>query len=86
MYIGKAPRVYDYIKTWGSKVIIYIIRESLPRRQDKFIPPSRESIFIGYNEYTTVYKRVYIPDIYITIILSNIKFYKDLPGSSIKNY
>ena len=37
VYTGKAPRVYDYIKTWGYKVIIYIVRESLPGRQDKFI-------------------------------------------------
>ena len=47
---------------------------------------SREGIFIGYNENTIAYYRVYAPDIYTIIILSNIKFFEDLPGSFIKNY
>ena len=41
---------------------------------------------MGYNKNTIAYYRVYIPNIYTIIILSNVKFFKDLPGSFIKNY
>ena len=50
------------------------------------MPISREGIFIGYNKNTIAYYRVYAPNIYTTIILSNIKFFKNLLGSFIKNY
>ena len=50
------------------------------------MPISRDGIFIGYNKNTIAYYRVYALNIYTTIISSNIKFFKDLPGSSIKNY
>ena len=47
---------------------------------------SREGIFIGYNKNTIAYYKVYTPNIYTIIISSNIKFFKDLLGSFIKNY
>ena len=50
------------------------------------MPIGHKGIFMGYNKHTTAYYYVYAPDIYTTIILSNIKFFKDLLGSSINNY
>ena len=50
------------------------------------MPIGREGIFISYNKNTIAYYKVYAPNIYTIIISSNIKFFKDLPGSSIKNY
>ncbi len=41
---------------------------------------------MGYDENTTAYYRVYTPDIHTTVISSNVKFFEDLPGSSIDNY
>src|SRR6266487_6298818 len=85
-YTRKVLKVYDHIKTWGCKVIAYVARASLLGRQDKFMPTGREGIFIGYNENTTAYYHVYAPDIYTTVISSNVKFFEDLLGSSIDNY
>jgi len=67
-------------------MIAYILRESLPNKQDKLMSIKREGIFIRYNKYTTFYYRLYIPNIYITIIFNNVKFFKDIPDSSINNY
>jgi hypothetical protein len=50
------------------------------------MPTGRKGIFIGYNEHTTTHYRVYAPDMHTTVILSNVKFFKDLLGSSIDNY
>ena len=50
------------------------------------MPISREGIFISYNKNTIAYYKVYAPNIYTIIILSNVRFFKDLLGSSIKNY
>jgi len=41
---------------------------------------------MGYNKYITSYYRLYTLDIYIIIIFSNIKFFKDIPDSFINNY
>ena len=41
---------------------------------------------MGYNKNTIAYYRVYAPNIYTIIISSNVKFFKNLLGSSIKNY
>jgi hypothetical protein len=49
VYIRKVPKVHDYIKTWGYKVITYIARVSLLGRQDKLMPTRREGIFMGYD-------------------------------------
>jgi len=46
----------------------------------------RKRVFIGYNKYTISYYKFYIFNIYITIISSNIKFFKNIPDSSINNY
>ncbi len=67
-------------------MITYVIRASLLGRQDKFMPIGREGIFIGYDKNTTAYYCVYAPDIYTTVISSNVQFFKDLLGSSIDNY
>ena len=85
-YTRKVPKVYDYIKTQGYKVIAYVTRASLLGRQDKFMPIGCEGIFIGYNKNTTAYYRVYAPNIHTTVILSNVKFFEDLLGSLIDNY
>src|SRR6266536_5487429 len=85
-YTCKVLKVYDHIKTWGCKVITYVTRASLLGRQDKFMPTGREGIFIGYNENTTAYYCVYTPNMHTTVILSNVKFFKDLLGSLIDNY
>jgi hypothetical protein len=50
------------------------------------MPTGRKGIFIGYNKHTTTHYYVYAPDIHTTIILSNVKFFKDLLGSLINNY
>jgi len=50
------------------------------------MPTGREGIFMGYNENTTAYYHVYAPDMYTTVVSSNVKFFKDLLGSSIDNY
>ncbi len=50
------------------------------------MPIGREGIFMGYDENTTAYYRVYAPDIHTTVISSNVKFFKDLLGSLIDNY
>ena len=50
------------------------------------MPTGHKEIFIGYNKYTTAYYYVYAPNIYTTIILSNIKFFEDILESSINNY
>jgi len=78
--------IYNYIKAWGYKMIVYILRESLFSKQDKLIFIRREGIFMGYNKHTISYYRLYISNIYIIIIFSNIKFFKDIPNSSINNY
>ena len=67
-------------------MIVYILREFLSSRQNKLMPIRREEIFIGYNKYTISYHKLYISNIYIIIIFSNIKFFKDIPNSSINNY
>ena len=67
-------------------MIAHILRESFFDKQDKLILIKREKVFIGYNKHTISYYRLYILDIYIIIIFSNIKFFKDIPGSSINNY
>jgi len=67
-------------------VIAYILKESFSGRQDKLMPIRREGIFIGYNKHTTFYYKLYISNIYITIIFSNIKFFEDIPGNFINNY
>ena len=85
-YTGKPPEVHGHIRTWGCKVIAHVTRSSLPGRQDKFMPPGREGIFMGYDEYTTAHYRVYAPDMHTTVISSNVTFFEDLPGSSIDNY
>ena len=41
---------------------------------------------MGYDENTTAHYRVYAPDMHTTVISSNVKFFEDLPGSSIDNY
>ena len=85
-YTHKVLKVHDHIKTQGYKVIAYVVRASLPGRQDKLMPTGREGIFMGYDEHTTTHYRVYAPDIHTTVISSNVKFFEDLPGSSIDNY
>ncbi len=50
------------------------------------MPIGRKGIFIDYNKNTTAYYYVYTPDIYTTVISSNVKFFKDLLGSLINNY
>lgn len=85
-YCGRVPRVHNHIKTWGCKVIAHVARESLPDRQDKLMPTGREGIFMGYDTKTTAHHRVYAPDLHRTIISSNVRFFEDIPGSSINNY
>ena len=41
---------------------------------------------MGYNKYITFYYKLYIFNIYIIIIFSNVKFFKDILGSFINNY
>ena len=50
------------------------------------MPTGREGIFIGYNKNTTTYYHVYALNMYTIVILSNVKFFKDLLGSLINNY
>lgn len=83
---GKVPVVHNHIKAWGCKVIAHISRESLPGRQDKLMPTGREGVFMGYDEHTTSHHRLYAPDMHTTIVSSNVKFFEDIPGSSINNY
>jgi hypothetical protein len=85
-YTGKVPRSRGHIRAWGCKVIAHVARESLPGRQDKFMPPGREGIFMGYDEHTTAHHKVYAPDMHTTIMSSNVRFFEDTPGSSIENY
>ena len=40
---------------------------------------------MGYNKNTIAYYRVYTPNIYIILISSNVKFFKDFLRSFIKN-
>ena len=67
-------------------MIAHILREFLSSKQDKFMPIRREGVFMGYNKYIIFYYKLYISNIYITIISSNIKFFKDILDSSINNY
>ena len=67
-------------------MIVYILREFLSSRQNKLMPIRREEIFIGYNKYIIFYYKLYTFNIYIIIIFSNIKFFKDIPDNSINNY
>jgi len=67
-------------------MIAYILRESFPDRQNKFMPIGKEGVFMGYNKYITFYYKLYISNIYIIIIFSNIKFFKDIPNNFINNY
>ena len=46
----------------------------------------REDIFIEYNIKITIYYKIYISDLYQTIISSNIYFFENIPESSINNY
>jgi len=46
----------------------------------------REKVFIEYNKHTTSYYKLYIFNIYITIIFNNVKFFKDIPSNFINNY
>jgi len=41
---------------------------------------------MGYNKHITFYYKLYIFNIYIIIVFSNIKFFKDIPDNSINNY
>ena len=41
---------------------------------------------MSYDKYTTAYYYVYTPNMYTTMISSNIKFFEDLLGSLINNY
>ena len=50
------------------------------------MPTSREGIFIGYNKKTIAYYRVYALDLHKTIVLSNVRFFENTPGSLIENY
>ena len=85
-YTGKVPKVHGYIKTWGCKVIAYITRASLPGRQDKLMLTRRESIFIKYNKNTITYYIIYAPNMHTTILSSNVRFFKDISGSTINNF
>ena len=85
-YMGKVPKVYSYIKTWSCKVIAYITRASLPGRQDKLMPTKREGIFMEYDKNTIAYYIIYALNIYTTILLSNVRFFENIPGSTINNF
>ena len=85
-YTRKVPKVHDHIKTWGCKVIAHVARASLPGRQDKLMPTGREGIFMGYDDQTTAHHMIYAPDMHTTIPSSNVRFFEDIPGSSIDNY
>jgi len=50
------------------------------------MPTRRKGVFIRYNKHTISYYNLYIFNIYITIISSNIKFFKDILDNSINNY
>ena len=50
------------------------------------MPIGREGIFIEYNKHTIFYYKLYISNIYIIIISSNIKFFKNILDNSINNY
>jgi hypothetical protein len=61
-------------------------KKSIPERADKLIPLGRKGIFINYDKQITSYYKVYAPDIYKTIISSNMDFFENTPGSTIGNY
>jgi hypothetical protein len=85
-FTGIEPHVHNIIKAWGCKVIAHVARESLPGRQDKFMPTGREAVFMGYVENTTKHHRIYAPDMHKTTVSSNVRFFEDTPGSSIENF
>jgi len=55
-------------------------------RSNKFIDTRRDSIFIGYDENTTKYYRIYTPDRHTTLISTNVRFFLDVKGGTIDNY
>jgi hypothetical protein len=58
----------------------------MPKKVDKLMFLGKEGIFIGYDKQTISYYRSYAPYIYKTIISSNMDFFKNTPGSAIRNY
>ena len=85
-WTGRVPKVHGHIKTWGCKVICHVSLKAMPGRSDKFMPPGYEGIMMGYDEHTTAHHRVYVPVRHETIVSSNVKFFEDLPGSTIADY
>jgi hypothetical protein len=63
-----------------------MLKELIPEKTNKLIPPGKERIFISYNKQTTSYYRIYALDIHKTIISSNIDFFENIPRSTIRNY
>jgi hypothetical protein len=61
-------------------------KELIPERIDKLILLGRKRIFINYNKQTILYYKIYALDIYKIIISSNMDFFENTPGSTIKNY
>jgi hypothetical protein len=61
-------------------------KKSIPKKTNKLILLGRKGIFIDYNKQTIAYYKIYIPDIYKTIISSNIDFFKNIPRNTIRNY
>ncbi|EKD12542.1 retrotransposon protein, putative, Ty1-copia sub-class [Drepanopeziza brunnea f. sp. 'multigermtubi' MB_m1] len=73
--LRRGLKVVEDVIDEGCKVIAYVPRESLlaKTRKDKLMPSGREGIFIGYDENTTSYYKVYIPEMHSTTISSNVE-------------
>ena len=85
---SRVPKRYSIVKLQDYKVILYLERDSLSTRTryNKFISQERDLIFIGYNLNTTKHQCVYLLDLYYIVILSNIRFFEDIPRSQIKDF